>query len=169
MLATHSFRVGDEISFHSQRESDGDKVDGIVTKVTSATIECLCDVDNNNISEPIRLNMRPNETTHNKMMAALENMLSVANHDSDCCGSGATTLLQIMFEFYDSPPEQMRKLLGVNQQRNLPHLDEYGEAVENRRSVFKNDLNPSQLDAIKHAMESSTLALIHGPVRRYSC
>ena len=107
-LPTHQMKVGDEVelfdpvhlaqdkqsgdsggrkkSSSSKSSSDSSVVSGVVCKVTSSTIEMVCDDSKSEeessawlySSTSLRLNLRSSEATYKKLTVALENLRSVA-------------------------------------------------------------------------------------------
>ena len=167
-IPTHSLKVSDEVCFYSQKQvntkdAELEKMNGIVTKCGSNFIEIIFDTDLGEVVEPIRVDLRVNETTHNKLMDALTDMAAV-NENSK--------LINLLFHQFHAPPAIITNLLGTAlQYPPVKAANAYTDASSSNSSnalVFKTphnrSLNPSQVDAIQYALQAPHLALIHGPV-----
>ena len=170
LIPTHSLKVGDEICFYSQKQPTSkdttvEKMNGIITKCAPNYIEIIFDSDLGEVVEPIRVDLRVNETTHNKLMDALTDM-STINENSK--------LINLLFHQFHSNANIITNLLGVPLQYQFPtdkcitnntvsaDSTSYGPALF--KTPHNRNLNESQVAAIQYALQAPHLALIHGPV-----
>lgn len=146
-----SFKVGDEVLLYnpklkstsdstssSNSSSDNGSVFGLISKVTNYKVEMVVEeFDENCFDPPLRLDLRSNQKTHNKMIEAIT---SLENSDHP--------LVYMLF----SPKEQSLDYRVIVQDN----------IILNR--VYNSNLNESQHSAIKCALGAPFISLIHGPV-----
>lgn len=175
-LPMHSFKVGDEVSLYSEKAQttknvEVDKTAGIVTKVTAGSIDVTCESDENELTEPLRMDMRANEANHRKLMEALSNLESTGED---------SRLVSLLLYHYNDSADRVQELLG--QPQTLPPqlvlgsssistvagVDSFGNnSAASLPAVItpqNKNLNSSQMEAIQYALAAPHLALIHGPV-----
>ncbi len=138
-----TFKVGDEVNLYNPKlkttSTDGDNgaVFGLISKVTHFKIEMVVeDFDENNFDAPLRMDLRSNQKTHNKMIEAISS-LEGSDHP----------LVQMLFS-------------------DASQTLDYRVAVQDVKlsKMFNNALNDSQIGAIKCSLGSPFVSLIHGPV-----
>lgn len=172
-LPMHSFKVGDEVSLYSQKAqgvkgAETDKAAGIVTKVTAASVDVTCESDETELIEPLRMDMRANEANHRKLMQGLADLESVGED---------SRLVSLLLHNYDSSEGRVKELLGAPRSLLAPRTSEPDSCGSSSTTgcsempqaavaaPLNKSLNPSQREAIQHALTAPHLALIHGPVR----
>lgn len=155
-LPSHNIKVGDEVTISSQRKDaesktkiavEAPEIFGIVKAIHSTYVEVICDdVEESELREPVRMDLRVSEQTHKKMTAVLNEMES-AEHTSQ--------LLQLLFSYIDAPASVVDPLCRLS-----------GEGALQKPLMFGNQaLNESQCVAIRECLQPEALHLIHGPVR----
>ncbi len=143
-----SFKVGDEVNLYNPKlktttsndDNDNGTIFGLISKVTNYKIEMVVeDFDENCFDAPLRLDLRSNQKTHNKMIEALSS-LEGSDHP----------LVSLLF----APVEQSLDYRVVVQSLALG-------------AAFNPGFNESQTNAIKCALGSPFVSLIHGPVSMF--
>jgi hypothetical protein len=138
-----SMKVGDEVRLYNPKlmgtaDEDTAVVNGVISKVINWEISIVCDevLDENSLSAPLRLDLRSNDYTFRKMSSAL----------ADLRDSGGHPLVRALFDRGIVPG---------------PLSNDHRVTSDN---LFNKDLNASQLAAVNCALNTSSVALIHGPV-----
>lgn len=148
-LETTSFKVGDEIQLTSQKVHSstgvGDVLDGVVSAVSKTELEFVCDNDEIELSEPLRLNMKVSEQSHQKLVSVLSKVEKMTN-----------PLINILFNNgYIATPLSTSTFSTFGTNNIVEKV-----SIEPINSL----LNSSQVEAVEFALGSPHLALIHGPV-----
>lgn len=155
-----SFKAGDEVVLYSSRKSrssqqtntntkangidnnkDENIITGVVSKVNHAIIEIVTEQTPEDVSleSPLRMDLRSNDYTHKKMVDILDE-LSKSSHG----------LIPLLFGQLQLNSYSMRNL-NIEATRG-------GEFC-----TLNTKLNSSQRSAIQGALQSTYIALIHGP------
>lgn len=136
-----AFKVGDEVVLYSMRQqniSERVQLVAVVSKATNDQIEIVVDEvpEEDEFAPPLRMDLRSNEYTHQKMVAAVSE-----------CEKAPNRLARVLIE-----KEPINYRLDVNSTLQL--------------SNYYNDcLNESQKRAVVCALEAPFVSIIHGPVR----
>jgi DNA polymerase III delta prime subunit len=149
VLPAHSFKVGDEVRLHSvahearaSKDKDGAGESGVVgsvSKVSADSVEItsrevMDDMGGDVLVPPLRLDMRPNDATHRKLMKGLDTLQNIDH-------TPAWLIKEWLFHTREVPdPPKLRAL----------------------SFVYNSGLNSGQLEAVAHCLDSK-LSLIHGP------
>lgn len=140
-----SFKVGDEVVLYNPKlrgtsENDDATVWGLVSKVTFKTITIVVDdFDQSYFDPPLRMDLRPNNKTYEKMKSALLDVEAAFD---------TSTLVRLLFS--DAEPSKVFQRTSFS-----------SESLINRR------LNSSQVDAIRCGLSTPAISLIHGPPGKF--
>ena len=146
-LRKTSMKVGDEVTLFVPKlkhttEEEKSYIDGVIIKATNTYIDIICgDDDDMNVTlfqPPLRLDLRASEQTHKKMMEALN----------------------ALEEDHLNPLSHLLFASSINESSLINH-----NLLINKGSIsyYNKNLNASQQEAIKCALDATRIALIHGP------
>lgn len=143
-----TFKVGDEVVLYCPKlmnTPDSIKVDGIVTKLHKNSIEIICDeVDEQNFDRSIRIDIRFNDSTHQKYLTLLRDL-----------ENSPTSLVNLLFAEEDC----LSQLLQSSSNSKKPSTDDITKEME----FVNSKLNDSQQLAVVGALETKQISVIHGP------
>ena len=143
-----TFKVGDEVVLYCPKlmnTPESIKVDGIVTKLHKTSIEIICDeVDEQNFDRSIRIDIRFNDSTHQKYLSLLGDL-----------ENSPTSLVNLLFAEEDS----LSQLLQSSSHSKKPSTDDMVKKME----FVNSKLNDSQQLAVIGALETKQISVIHGP------
>jgi hypothetical protein len=135
-----SFKVGDEVGLYnpqlsSSKAENNSVVEGLISKITEKVIDIVVnDFEEQHFEAPLRLDIRPNNKTYEKMKAALSTLVDSSH-----------PLVNVLFAQAALPPYSHR-------------------FSAEKETLCNPDLNDSQIDAIRCGLSAPYIALIHGPV-----
>ena len=159
------FKVGDEVVLYSTRkvskqnndntlnddEDLSSSINGIVSKVSNETLEIVTDQSPEEVflGPPLRIDLRSNEYTHNKMVGVLNQLEEVSqNQRNNNC-----PLIPLLFDEVEMTPYNLR---SKSNHTMIPN--------SNSDLILMNPrLNVSQIEAIKGSLDANYISLIHGP------
>ena len=172
VIERFSFKPGDEVILRSLERKPNDRnttssvgksfssgdsetisLNGVVSKVYQSVIEIVSESSPEEIGLPIdspclRMDLRTNEYTHRKMIEALENLNQDRSHP----------LIPLLFNQIEIPQHNMKNLHSFPEGSRSNHISyNFGLDVANK------NLNESQLQAVRGALEASYVSIIHGP------
>jgi ATP-dependent RNA/DNA helicase IGHMBP2 len=143
-----TFKVGDEVVLYSPKlmnTPESIKVDGIVTKLHKTSIEIICDeVDEQNFDRSIRIDIRFNDSTHQKYLTLLGDL-----------ENSPTSLVNLLFAEEDC----LSQLLQSFSHSKKPLTEDMVKEIE----FVNSKLNDSQQLAVIGALETKQISVIHGP------
>ena len=139
-----SFKVGDEVSLYNPKLSSSQEnavLFGLIGKVTPFKIEMIVDdFDDHLFEPPLRMDLRSSTKTHTSMKEALKSLQHEGHHHP---------LVNLLF----NPDNKDSNLLISTQNTST-----LGSA-----DLWNQSLNDSQQRAIQCALDSPSVAIIHGP------
>ena len=154
-LAKSQFKVGDEVVLYNPKHKntkDHEEVQGIVSKVTTHTIELVHSDDGGHNATSmfdaitnLRLDLTSSEATHKKMLATLDSMQQHKHTDN--------ILTDLLFNNSDQNSFWKHKLITPNATRSALVASD----------TFNKSLNASQIRAINVSLDSNYVSIIHGP------
>lgn len=149
-LLLRTFKVGDEVVIYCPKlknTPDFFSVDGIVVKLFPESIEVVCDeVDEGVFDGPIRIDMRANDSTHQKYMAVLGDL-----------EISSSPLVNLLFGKMD-----LESLTSKNAGKNDSSVDKLS-LKEKEIEFINSKLNESQKKAVTESLQTKQVSLIHGP------
>jgi hypothetical protein len=170
------FKVGDEVSLYNPKlasisNSDGDQnvLFGLVSKMSHNTIEIIVDeFDEHRFDPPLRMDLRSSQKTHSTMQQALNALLHEGRDHS---------LVRLLFFPEDvqhldllAPSRALTRISTVDGIPALSSSRSCPESISDEWNpvsgpVWNSALNSSQQAAIDCALASTSVSIIHGPVR----
>lgn len=144
-----SFKVGDEVCLYNPKLVQNQTKDanndalllGLIGKVSQFKIEMIVDeFDEHFFEPPLRMDLRSNQKTHNSMKAAL----TALQHEGM-----NNPIVNVLF----NPEYQDLRMFALSQ--NGPRLEQ--------KDLWNQSLNDSQQRAIQCALDTPSIAIIHGP------
>lgn len=146
-LHKSSMKVGDEVTLYVPKlkhtnEEEKSYIDGVIIKTANNYIDIVCsddeDVNFTLFQPPLRLNLRASEQTHKKMMEAL----NALEEDH------VNPLSHLLFASSINESSLINRNLLIN---------------KSNITYYNKNLNVSQEEAIKCALDATHIALVHGP------